>query len=416
MSSRRQMHQRSRWSGRSVEAPIVVVGAGPHALTFCAALAAVDLDAAERTTVVDPSGTWLTEWDSMFARQDIRWLRSPAVHHPGLDPYDYLGFAANHGTSSPLTYQQPCSATFSMFCRAVSGRLPVAMISAQVVSIGDGYVGLDDGRHLAASTVIVAANRRTRRHLVCEGDAIDQVVHGDDVDVSDARPGERIGVVGGGLSAAHLAGGAARRGATVEWFVRRSLRVSEFDTDPGWLGPKHLEGFRRLCSGDRRRTIDAARDGGSVPAWMLDEVLAAVASGSIVLCESTEVTSVEMASDARLALSWRSRAAAREVTGRTGRSELDRVWAAIGTTFDVTTDPLLAGPVARAGVEVHGGIPEVDATLRIPGLRAPAVHVMGAYAGLVLGPSARNLAGARSAARAILGPLCAANDALALMP
>ena len=62
---------------------------------------------------------------------------------------------------------------------------------------------------------------------------------------------------------------------------------------------------------------------------------------------------------------------------------------------------------------VHRGLPEITSNLRWPG---STVHVLGALAGLHLGPTARNLAGARAGVRAILGSLCERHNDLAMMP
>ena len=59
------------------------------------------------------------------------------------------------------------------------------------------------------------------------------------------RP-ETVFLIGGGLTDAHLALGAARRGASVDLISRRALRVRAFDTDPGWLGPKRLADFESV--------------------------------------------------------------------------------------------------------------------------------------------------------------------------
>jgi len=75
-----------------------------------------------------------------------------------------------------------------------------------------------------------------------------------------------IAVVGAGISGAQLALHLTEKGFDdVLLISRKVIQVSDFDFDPGWLGPKYLDGFRRQPIDQRRQQIMAARAKGSVP-------------------------------------------------------------------------------------------------------------------------------------------------------
>ena len=61
--------------------------------------------------------------------------------------------------------------------------------------------------------------------------------------------GKRIAVIGGGMTAAHLALGALERGAATVLLIARSpVTFQEFACSPGWTGSKLLAGFEEVAS------------------------------------------------------------------------------------------------------------------------------------------------------------------------
>ena len=71
-----------------------------------------------------------------------------------------------------------------------------------------------------------------------------RLLHSSQVDLRSLTfTGERLLIIGGGLSSGHLAIGAVTRGAKVDLMTRHRLQAKLFDTDPGWLGPKYLKEF-----------------------------------------------------------------------------------------------------------------------------------------------------------------------------
>jgi cation diffusion facilitator CzcD-associated flavoprotein CzcO len=371
----------------------LIVGAGPAGLAATLALRCHGLD--DDLRVVDPAGSWMAAWNRRFEAQDIAHLRSPAVHHPHPDPFAMLdggqeGLLRSGGTHLPT------SARFAAFCREIvaDADLIDAVEAAAATGLalepdGRARVMLDTGEELRADRLVLATNTRHRVTPRALTSLVDdpRVRHADDVHVGEAAAGDHVLVVGGGLSAAHLAVGAARRGAEVTMVTRRRLAVRRFDVHPGWLGPRRRRPFEREADpAVRRHEIDRARGGGSVPARMRRELDRCVDAGSLRLIERARVTAA-LPTSPRL----RVRVADADLA-------VDRVWLATGGRVDVEDDPLCAPLVARGSTRVLRGLPELEPDLAWPGTR---VHLTGFAAALRLGPTAGNLVGHRRAAARI---------------
>jgi cation diffusion facilitator CzcD-associated flavoprotein CzcO len=106
-------------------ARVVIVGAGPHALTVAAHMLEIDPRGLEgELVVVDPSGRWLGKWRRRMAALEIPHLRSPVVHHPAPPPYELQDFARKAERSTELhgRYQLPGVELFDDFCDSVIDR------------------------------------------------------------------------------------------------------------------------------------------------------------------------------------------------------------------------------------------------------------------------------------------------------
>ncbi len=381
----------------SARARVAIVGAGPQGLTVAVYLAAAGVDPAD-LVVIDPAGDWLVQWRRRFAALGIEHLRSPSVHHPHPDPYALANFAAEQRRTDELhhRYRLPSTALFHDFCDHVIAEHGLSGLVSRdsVVSLtASGEVGRASGQDLMADHVVWATNPAVVSALrrcapTSPGD-----------EMLPPQRGATVAVVGGGLTAAHVVARAVDAGAHVEWVTRRPVVEREFDTDPGWLGPLEMQGFVRIADRAERlqRVIDA-RGGGTVPPWMMQRLRPAERSGQI--CRRVGPVDVEVGASGDIRL---------QVDGRP--LVADAVWDATGDHPCTSAAPPLERLCDELGITRHGGRPELDQMLRLPG---SVVHVAGRLGQLELGPTAGNLAGARRAAELVVGVTVGADAMYAL--
>ncbi|MFM8563306.1 MAG: FAD/NAD(P)-binding protein [Acidimicrobiia bacterium] len=376
---------------------VAIVGAGPQGLTVASYLVAAGVNP-DDLVVIDPGGEWMVAWRRRFAHLGIAHLRSPSVHHPHPDPYALANFARERGRQRELVhpYGLPTTSLFDDFCAHViseAGLIGAVRPDAVVSVEPTGGLRLARGAGLQPDHVIWATNPGVESGLCESGTVVSWESAG------SAGPGDRVAVVGGGLTAAHLVERALAAGAHVEWLTRRAIVEREFDTDPGWLGPKEMQAFGAVTDpGERARRVDDARGGGTVPPWIMRRVLVAERSGR--LCR--RVGPVEIDPDDR------SRPVVR--CGGT-RVDVDVVWSATGDRPCTTAAAPLDQLCDELGISRQSGRPELDRSLRLSG---SVVHVAGRLAQLQLGPTAGNLAGARRAGELIVGAVVGAEAMYAL--
>ena len=373
-----------------------IAGAGPHGLAT--ALHLKQVDPLTDVTVIDHSDEWLASWNQQFERAEINTLRSPIVHHPSPNPYALTDFVTRNDLSrSGLPYDPPTTEAFSDFCTEIIAEADLAPpLPAIPESLRSDHKSVELRTSVGiirAENLIIATNPHQRVipqwtwNLI--GHQAGLLEHALDVNLPGMPElsGQRIAIIGGGLTAAHLARNAALKGATATIIARRPLQIRDFDTEPGWLGPKYLNNYQAESdAGQRIQTAKAARNGGSIPGWMHDSLISPTKGGSIEILDSTEVLSAHTTSPKGCVLHLNINE----------KIYSDQVWLATGTqsTFDTVRwlQPILDD------IPIIDGFPLVDQSLR---LGPHPIFVMGRAATFALGPAAGNLWGARHAARRI---------------
>lgn len=217
--------------------------------------------------------------------------------------------------------------------------------------------------------------------------------------------GERLLIIGGGLTSGHLAIGAINRGAQVLLISRRQLYEKLFDADPGWLGPKYLQGFWAESDWHRRwQMIQQARNGGSMTPAILTQLRRLARDGRLELYEDCQVLSASWSSDR-----WQLCCDHAALHDDIQTQQIDRIWLATGSQIDATRHPLLKDILEVYPTEVINGLPVVDECSRWRGCE---LFMMGGLAALCVGPTARNLSGARAVSGRIVPALTKASLAL----
>lgn len=415
---------------------IAIIGAGPQALTLVTHLLQKNKKMRDRLNtgfspgfqVFDPSGTWLARWHRQFAAQEIPHLRSPAVHHPDCNPHTLLSFAEKRQDELYDPYNRPGTKLFQDFCETVIDRwhLRDRVTKAQVVGITPDKerfcLTLANGQSAIARRVVMATGTATanmpdwttqtthyppEQHPP-ERHPPERLCHAQAVHLPDlpTLAGETVLIIGGGLTSAHLAKGALKRGAKVLLLSRRPFQEKIFDAEPGWLGPKYLKGFEAETDWQKRwQMIQQARNGGSFTPETLTQLRKFSREGRVVLYERCEITSA-----AWQGTHWQVQCNNPVAHDCFEHQPIDRIWLATGTQLDITSQPILEKVLAQYPTEIINGLPVLDEHLRWPGCN---LFLMGPWAALQVGPVARNLFGAKLACDRIVPALTKASIARA---
>ncbi|WP_066424704.1 FAD/NAD(P)-binding protein [Anabaena sp. 4-3] len=380
---------------------LAIIGAGPHALTFATHLLQKRQKMLGRFLVFDPSGRWLSRWQQQFAALEIPHLRSPAVHHPDPNPFALRKFAESRPQELFPPYDLPGTRLFEDLCHDVIRRWDVQdlVVPATVTRVEPLHqrfrLWLQDGKSIITRRVVLAANNSQLQipdwvNQIKSEYPPDKLCHSQHIDLRQLHlTGERVLIVGGGLTSGHLAVGAINRGAKVQLIMRRQLQAKLFDAEPGWLGPKYLKGFFAESDYQKRwEIIQQARNGGSVTPAMALQLRRAVRAGYGRIDEYCQIVAAEW-----LGNHWQVKCS------DGSQYECDRIWLSTGSKFDVTAEPLLTEIVNTYPIPIVNGLPVLDNCLRWPGCE---LFLMGGLAALQIGPTARNLSGARMACEKIV--------------
>jgi len=394
---------------------IAIIGAGPHALTLVAYLLQKRKKLRHRFTVFDPSGMWLQQWQQQFAAFEIPYLRSPAVHHPDPNPYALRKFAECRPQELFAPYDLPGTQLFQDFCADLIRRLELPpVLKAKVLRVEPLQhrlrprfrLWLADDRSVIARRIVFAKGS-SQIHLpdwvsqIQSAYPPERLCHSQQIDLRELHlAGERILIVGGGLTSGHLAVGAIARGAKAVLMARRNLQEQLFDAEPGWLGPKYLKDFWAEPDWEKRwYLIQQARNGGSLTPAMILQLRRLMRRDLLQIQEQCQVVKVVWQGNNWLV---HCRDDSRDARHSISDREFDRIWVATGTKLDVTAEPLLADILNTFPLTTGRGLPVLDPCLRWSGCE---LYTMGGLAALQVGPVARNLSGARMASERIVSTL-----------
>ena len=385
-----------------------IIGAGVHTLTLTTHLLQKSVKHHRKFLVFDPSQTWMSQWQQQFAAQQIPYLRSPAVHHPDPNPYQLRAFAENRRNEFYPPYDRPGTELFNDFCHEVVNRwkLTDKVYPAKVTKVlpikhgsrSQFQLVLSTGETIIARRVVLATGSGKIQlpdwvERITSDYPADKLCHSQRVNLNHlSLAGEKILVVGGGLTSGHLTRGAINQGATVTLMTRKELQEKIFDAEPGWLGPKYLKDFHAEPDWDTRfQQIQQARNGGSMTPEMTLQLRKAAHEGKVKIDEGCKIQNVQWQDNL-----W-------QVNCDDGSTQqFDRIWLATGTRFNAMEHPLLQKVLEAYPTEMVNGLPVLDEHLRLP---KSNFFIMGGLAALRIGPVARNIGGGKMACQRIVPAL-----------
>ncbi|XP_054627976.1 uncharacterized protein zgc:113276 [Dunckerocampus dactyliophorus] len=219
--------------------------------------------------------------------------------------------------------------------------------------------------------------------------------------------GQRVMVVGGGLTSAHVVSMALQQGAShVTWVMRKHLQLKQFDVgDVEGLvgryshvehgvkmdGQAYLRQFYNERSVHKRLAmIHQARKGGAVTPEAYIHLKPFILKGQVAVKTYSQVSEA----------SWCYRKQAWSLSLNNGEHWTgDMVWLATGCKLDVKQDPLLSEVMKKFPIQVLDGWPCISESLQWT--EGCPLYLMGQYTALQIGPHAVNLAGGRAASMRI---------------
>lgn len=384
----------------------LIVGGGIHGVLLAHWLLSFEKTAAERLCILDPHDKPLECWRRRTASVGMTHLRSPFVHHLEVDPFFLRKFVkSNPGVvREPFAppYDRPNLQLFDTSCQRLIENSKLTNIwrkgeALALIKEEGGFLLLTDSGELKTKRVVLApgaGNRLAYPDWVSEKHVESgRVIHlfEEKFDRSVISEGEKVLVLGGGISAVQLACSLSKSCRDkVRLYSRHALRKHEFDSDPCWMGPKCMRKFDRTTSHqERRKMIVRARNRGSISSEADFHFRQALRLGS-VSHKVREIESVDICSDGRLDVSFYDQKPA-EI--------FDRIVLATGFEPVRPGGSFVDDMVARLNLPVaECGFPLLKEDLSWQ----KGLYVMGGLAELSLGPSARNIIGARKAAERIL--------------
>lgn len=370
----------------------VIVGGGLQGVLLANALVRNKVG---KVRIVDPHPTLCHRWNRLTANTGMRYMRSPQVHHIDIDPYSLQQFADDFEADEPSfirPYQRPSYTLFQTHTQHVIERSGLNRLHERATAFHlkrqrrEWCVETDNG-NLHTRRVVLATGRN-QLHIPAWAEALTQVQHVLSLDFSRShfRAGERVAVVGRGISAGQIALTLADDHA-VTLVTRGPLRQHNFDSSPCWLGPACLREFAASDHTRRRWMIGQARQSGTVSQDIFRDLTDAHQADTVAFHQG-EVILAAVTADGSLCLTF------------AGDSQLNVDHIVLATGFRATppSETWLRDVIDTEGLRLADcGYPVVDLSLQW----AKGLYVMGPLAELEIGPSAANISGGRLAVKRI---------------
>lgn len=382
----------------------LIVGGGVHGTHVSHVLVNRAGVARGRVRVLDPQEHPLeTFWRATDAT-GMRYLRSPGVHHVDLQPHALRQFAKK-GVGRRLArfaypYDRPGLELFRAHTEHVVrehglGSLRERCRATAITRRGHGYRVETDRGTFDSRRVVLALGLGEQLCVPAwarpfAGDTRIDHIFSSTFSREAAASARSVAIVGGGISAAQLACALAAAGTVVTVVARHALRIHMFDSDPAWLGPNAMSGFSLIRDPrERRRLIVAARHRGSMPPEIASDLRRELRSARATWLEAQPVLAEATPGGVRLRLDRAPHLL-----------EVERVVLATGFEGHRPGGTLLGEEaIDRLGLRcAECGYPLVSPRLEW----TSGLFVTGPLAELELGPTARNIAGARAAGDRLL--------------
>ena len=293
-------------------------------------------------------------------------------------------------------WKLPSASLFQDFSRDLAKSLQHDYIKATVTNVtqspnkDEGYtVWLSDGAQIHATSVVLALGQSGAPVIPNKLKDVPQTRLLSWHEMRDTLQPEHksILVVGGGLTAVQTAQFCLRKGKKVVLCSRRPLVERHFDIEECWFDKrtanKHISEFYHQDESERLRQLREVRGGGSVPPIYMDDLRKWQRDGRLTLASKMEPEFVSQHENGAVLISLGG-----EIF------EFDCVIVACGIEANCLRNPLIQKIHDNFPIRIAGGYPSISVDLEW----AKHLFVVGALAGLNVGPDSANIMGARRGA------------------
>jgi thioredoxin reductase len=381
-----------------------IIGGGIQGCTLATYLLKAKRTTTSNLAIIDPHPEPLSTWKRCTNTIEMPYLRSPSIHHLDIDPFSLEKFAKSE-SGKPYAqfygpYDRPAITLFNKHCESLFNdiQLENSWIQGRVEQLSrirqHWQIKLSDGTQFESENVVLAMGLSDHPYwpvwaneLRNQGAAVNHI-YDDDI-YKKAENTEETVIVGGGISAIHTALKLSKiHPGRIKLLTRHPLRIQPFDSDPGWLGPKYMNSFKKVTNfSQRRQMISQARYRGSIPKELNLQTLREERKGRLdIVIDEVTGTSYENG-EIKLEIKTKSIVA--------NRILLATGFHATPPGFDWLTSTIESEGLRCASC----GYPIVSENSLEWGQN---LYVIGALAELVIGPVSRNISGARRGAEKIV--------------
>ncbi|MBM7605902.1 thioredoxin reductase [Metabacillus crassostreae] len=375
----------------------IIIGGGLHGCTIATALIKNHVTTASDLKVIDEHDEPLMEWKSKTSLIGMEFLRSPSVHHIDVDPYSLQRYARKQHFRETFLgqYKRPSLELFNDHCDDVLRSINISQswIKGKVRKIEkcDNHweLHVDNSKVIKGRKVVIAVSINTQLHMPewvkeLKGNPLNQfhIYDNNLKDLEGIKP--PVVIIGNGITAAHLTIKLAKVFPDkVMLMMKSDFKVKDFDSDPGWLGPKYLNDFRKLsCYKKRRNIIKKARNKGTITGELFRQLRKLENSRKI------EIRLVTNENQLHFIKKWQKE-----------NQEPPSILFATGFNSASPGKEMVADLISNGELALSEcGYPIVSSSLEW----CPNLYVTGPLAELEIGPISRNIAGARHAAEKIV--------------
>lgn len=385
----------------------IIIGGGLHGCTVASFLVKRGKAKSEELLIIDPYPEPLYRWKKNTELIGMEFLRSPSVHQIDVDPFSLQKFAQDRylnrqGFYGP--YKRPSLDLFNEHCDAIIDEVKVrdswhqGMVSSVKKEQGHWKVTTENGEVFIAKNIVISISINQQLNMPHWAGEIKRKAHNQLYHIFDENLGgleslkPPFVIIGGGITAAHLSIKLTKMyPGHVSLVKRHPFRVHDFDSDPGWLGPKNLRFFHNIKTYEERRSvIKQARHKGSIPKELFFQLSRLEREGKLMI-ENGEVQTTIINQENQITLTLENQ----ELTAET---------LLLATGFL----PILPGGhwlnelIEKLQLKCAGcGYPIINEGMEW----CSHLYVSGPLAELEIGPVARNISGARMAAERIVSNL-----------